>query len=95
MASFTVGMTFKEIQKEFDNADNYIFALTQKRKRTSKALSKDGRRNDELKWCLLIQKILNNQYKTIYKKNLHLEGDDLSNHKVDERMIAIFNKIFA
>jgi len=92
MSPFISGMTWSEVKEVFD-AETFIFSLNQKTKRSSKKLRKEGKKNDELIWCLLIQKIMNNYYTTIYRKNLHIQAKDLLTQKVDEKIISIFNKL--
>jgi len=93
MTPLSVDMTYEEIKQQFDESNEYIFALKQKNKRSNKKLRKEGKKNDELIWYLLIQKFENKRYRTLYRKNLRKEEDDILQEKADEKIITAINKI--
>ena len=93
MIPLSVDMTYEEVKQQFDESDEYFFSLKQRNKRTNKKLRKEGKKNDELIWYLLIQKFEKNRFWTLYRKNLRKEEDDILHLKADEKIIHAINKI--
>jgi len=92
MTPLSPDMTYQELKQWFDESDEFRLALKQKNRRAKKKLRKEGEKNEELMWHLFIQKIEKKCCHTLYRKNLHVDEDDILPLKVDEKIIRAINQ---
>lgn len=95
MEALSSGLTWGDLQAQFANQDQYRLVLKQVRRRSNKNRRSNGNLDERTLWRCFVQQTDGCQFTTVYRKNIHFEGDDINAQAVSDRVIISINHAIA
>ena len=95
MENISTGLTWEQIQAQFDADRQLNLVLNYCSRRASLGKRKNGIEEDRKVWRLIIQKDHKNFVRTIFKKNLKDAPEDLLSSVASDSIVAQINNVIA
>jgi hypothetical protein len=93
MEPLSEGVTWGQLSRHFDAAQDWNVSIRSHPRRTRKPLRRKGLSEERKVWRLLVQKVERCAVKTMLRKNIHYDKDDLHAQTVDPRLVARINQL--
>ncbi len=93
MEKLSTGLTWGQIQKQFDASKEYKLTLNYCNRRASLKKRKNGIAEDRKVWRLLVQQDHKNFLTTIFSKNLKDAPEALLKEVANDKIIAQINNL--
>jgi hypothetical protein len=95
MEQISTGLTWDQVQAQFDADSEFKLILNQCSRRASLKKRKNGIEEDRKVWRLIIQRDHKNFDRTIFRKNLRDAPDALASEVVEGKILIQINNVIA
>ena len=86
-------ITWRQLSEHFDADDAWSVSIKQYSRRTRKPLRRRGQIEERKVWRLVVQKVERCAVKTLFRKNVRYDKDDLFAQAVSPRLVAQINQV--
>lgn len=93
MEKLSSGLTWNQIQEQFDADSEFKLTLNSCNRRASLKKRKNGESEDRKVWRLIIQKDHKNFLRTIFRKNLKDAPEEIAGEVANDKIVEQINNV--